>query len=637
MRKVAIVGVEGSGKTVMLAGLGDLYMYPDEDGYFLAPKNFGTAAYVAEKIARMRKGEWPTATADDEMQGLDWTLKRQKPGENGRPDVVCEVSFLDFAGEVYRAAYGISSGGDASLKEQVEELKRYVRGADDLIVLINLRDVITNGLRDKRVQEAMWITKSILDGALDEKGGTYVSRAAIALSQADSYAETIKACGGAVGVLRKYLPHVANDYSWLDVFAVSAVDKTVLDDDGNVVPAADFTTQGLLPILKWIRGGHVTIGGPSGSCNVGNREQVRLKFNAKFSKLKSVFPEIGIPHDIYQLPDGGWQMNCGNAAITLQPGKTELHEVHGGIWTRWDAEGGVFNEKKERGWLGYPISDEQDAGNTRRNTDRISYFENGIILWNSRTNETFTLKYPQTVVVSEKSALPDGDLTGGLRLSRPSEPAGTNQSGDTHKKVQLWENGPYWAETNIGAEQPWESGYYFWWGDIIGYKRENDGWVASDGSSSGFLFGENNIPTHGKDNVTLQRYGWITADGVLVPNHDAAHVNWGGEWRMPTKQELADLCKRCDWSWTATNGVNGYVVRGRGDYADTSIFLPVAGFGRRTSLYYAGSSGSYWSSVPGSDDTYVAWSLDVNSSDHDTYRNDRSYGQAVRPIQGFTK
>ena len=28
MKKVAIVGVEGSGKTVMLAGLGDLYTYP---------------------------------------------------------------------------------------------------------------------------------------------------------------------------------------------------------------------------------------------------------------------------------------------------------------------------------------------------------------------------------------------------------------------------------------------------------------------------------------------------------------------------------------------------------------------------------------------------------------------------------
>lgn len=40
-----------------------------------------------------------------------------------------------------------------------------------------------------------------------------------------------------------------------------------------------------------------------------------------------------------------------------------------------------------------------------------------------------------------------------------------------HKKVQLWKDGPYWAETNIGAERAWQFGYYFWWGATSGYKR----------------------------------------------------------------------------------------------------------------------------------------------------------------------
>ena len=159
MKKVAIVGVEGSGKTVMLDGLGDLYTYPDEEGYMLVPKNFSTAAYVAEKIERMRKGEWPSATAGDEMEGLDWTLKRCVPGTRSRPETVCEVSFLDFAGEVYRTAFGIGEG-DASLAGQAEELKRYVREADDLLVLINLHDVIVHGIRDRRVQEAMILLHS---------------------------------------------------------------------------------------------------------------------------------------------------------------------------------------------------------------------------------------------------------------------------------------------------------------------------------------------------------------------------------------------------------------------------------------------------------------------------------------------
>ena len=253
MKKVAIVGVEGSGKTVMLAGLGHLYSRPDVNGYFLCPKNFQTAAYVSDKIARMRKGEWPTATADDVMQGLDWTLRRRQ-GEGMRPKDVCEVSCLDFAGEVYRYAFVRQEATPVDLRDEVQSLKDYVREADDLIVLINLRDIIVHGEGDPRVQEAMWITNAILSYALDEQEGRSVPRAAIVLSQADSYLATIRACGGPKGVLAKYLPHVANNYDWLDVLVASAVDKTRVDRDGNTVPAEDFTSKDLRPIMGWICG-----------------------------------------------------------------------------------------------------------------------------------------------------------------------------------------------------------------------------------------------------------------------------------------------------------------------------------------------------------------------------------------------
>ena len=251
MKKVAIVGVEGSGKTVMLAGLGELYSHSDENGYFLGPKNYQTASYVAEKIARMRRGEWPMATADDVMQGLDWTL-RQRRGDHERPRDVCEVSCLDFAGEVYRAAFGIRQSAPPHLGDEVLKLKDYIRAADGVIVLINLRDVIVRGEHEPRVQEAMWITNGMLSVALEERSGRKAPRAAIVLSQADSYAETIKACGGPKGVLAKYLPDVANNYYWLDIMAVSAVDKTVLDDNGNVVPAPDFQPTQLRMIMDWI-------------------------------------------------------------------------------------------------------------------------------------------------------------------------------------------------------------------------------------------------------------------------------------------------------------------------------------------------------------------------------------------------
>lgn len=206
------------------------------------------------------------------------------------------------------------------------------------------------------------------------------------------------------------------------------------------------------------------------------------------------------------------------------------------------------------------------------------------------------------------------------------------------QRIQLWEGGPYLAATNIGADKPWESGYYFWWGDTIGYKREGETWGASDGSSSNFSFSESNTPTFGKSIASLQSGGWITADNVLTAEHDAAHVHWGGSWRMPTQQELNDLNNKCDWTWTAKNGVNGYVVSGRGDYASASIFLPCAGYGLGPSLGGAGSSGGYWSSVPGSDYGNLAWGLGFNSGSHDTNGNYyRFSGCPVRPVQGFTK
>ena len=169
-------------------------------------------------------------------------------------------------------------------------------------------------------------------------------------------------------------------------------------------------------------------------------------------------------------------------------------------------------------------------------------------------------------------------------------------------KVQLWAGGPYWATTNIGAEKPEDWGYYFWWGDTVGYYRENDVWIASDGSSSNFSFEEGNSPTYGKDGIALYNDGWITSDGVLAPEHDAAHEHWGGNWRMPTYQEVSNIVEMCDWEESTKNGVNGWIVHGRGDYSANSIFLPWVGSSSGTSLYDFGSFGYYWSSIPDSGD-----------------------------------
>ena len=201
------------------------------------------------------------------------------------------------------------------------------------------------------------------------------------------------------------------------------------------------------------------------------------------------------------------------------------------------------------------------------------------------------------------------------------------------ERVQLWANGPYWATTNIGAEEPWEYGYYFWWGDTTGRRSSANGRFGFD-----FSWNNSAIYTYQKGVSELQSAGWVTSEGVLAPSHDAAHVHWGGGWRIPTEQELNDLNNKCDWMWKNRNGVNGYVVQGRGNYASASIFLPAAGYGEETWLYSIGSKGRYQSSVPvsGNFDLYQ-WGLEFDSGYHSTKSGGRYQGRPVRPVQGFTK
>ena len=213
-------------------------------------------------------------------------------------------------------------------------------------------------------------------------------------------------------------------------------------------------------------------------------------------------------------------------------------------------------------------------------------------------------------------------------------PTPEDKSEQRHKvadygKVQLWDGGPYWADRNIGADKPEDYGLYFWWGDTTGHRPS--------GTTFGFSFKSSNCPTYNKSVSELQGEGRTTSEGVLAPSHDAAHVKWGGSWRMPTYQELSDLNSKCDWSWKPLNGVNGWVVSGRGAYSSKSIFLPAAGGGFGTSLYYAGSRGFYWSSVPYSGSSDFADVLYFYSSGRSTYYYSRDLGQSVRPVQGFTK
>ena len=182
-------------------------------------------------------------------------------------------------------------------------------------------------------------------------------------------------------------------------------------------------------------------------------------------------------------------------------------------------------------------------------------------------------------------------------------------------------SGLKWATCNVGATKPEEYGNYYAWGETTPKTTYN--W-----STYKWCNGSNTNTTLTKYN-TDSDYGTVDNKTVLDPEDDAAAVNWGGAWRMPTDAEWTELRTNCTWTWTTKNGVNGYEVKGTNG---NSIFLPAAGFLLNYVLNGAGYDGSYWSSSLATGSPSGAWGVECVPNDVDRDFGSRFYGRSVRPV-----
>ena len=117
-----------------------------------------------------------------------------------------------------------------------------------------------------------------------------------------------------------------------------------------------------------------------------------------------------------------------------------------------------------------------------------------------------------------------------------------------------------WANFNVGAFHPTHCGDYFAWGETE--PKETYSWATykwCDGTDA---------------NIT--KYNSTDGKTILEPADDAAQVHWGGNWRMPTKEEIEELIDNCTWSESIQNGVKGYVVTSK--HTGNSIFFPYSGY-----------------------------------------------------------
>ena len=190
-----------------------------------------------------------------------------------------------------------------------------------------------------------------------------------------------------------------------------------------------------------------------------------------------------------------------------------------------------------------------------------------------------------------------------------------------HEYVDLaLPSGTLWATCNIGAENPEDYGDYFAWGETDPERRDYYNWET-------YLLCEGTSETITKYNATDEAM-------ELLPEDDAATVNWGSNWQMPSKEQFNELLNDDLTTRTTTtlNGVTGLEITSKSN--GKSIFLPAAGYLRESgSLEFGNQYGLYWSRSRCADDRYwfagrLYFTFSIGTSDIW-----RFYAQSVRPVR----
>ena len=185
-------------------------------------------------------------------------------------------------------------------------------------------------------------------------------------------------------------------------------------------------------------------------------------------------------------------------------------------------------------------------------------------------------------------------------------------------------SGTIWATRNVGASSPEDYGDYFAWGETTPKEVYNwDTYKWSYYDANGYLkFTKYNTDSY---------YGSVDNKTELDPSDDAACAHYPGG-RMPSYDQIVELCNNCSWQWTQRNGVYGQLVTGPNG---STMFLPAAGYRWDDSLGSVGSGGGYWSRTRNSFDPDGAYGLDFDSGYWGYwYVNfDRFYGFTVRAVR----
>ena len=162
-----------------------------------------------------------------------------------------------------------------------------------------------------------------------------------------------------------------------------------------------------------------------------------------------------------------------------------------------------------------------------------------------------------------------------------------------------------WASCNLGASTPAGKGGYYAWGETSTKTEYSEKNYAYYKEGSGYT-------DIGKE--------------ISGTQYDAATVNLGKDWRMPTKDEVQELINECTFTYGKVDGVKGYYATGKNG---NSIFLPYYGF-MTTVETFGLIEGHFWSgSVYKSD---YGWNLVIFDAKKQNSIEPRYLGLQIRPV-----
>ena len=242
--------------------------------------------------------------------------------------------------------------------------------------------------------------------------------------------------------------------------------------------------------------------------------------------------------------------------------------------------------------------------------------------WNEPFSCTLTNLEPGTEYYVRAFALCNSVYYYGENKSFTTESTAGNGSLNGHDYLDLGlPSGTLWATCNVGANAPEKYGDYFAWGETTPKTTYN--W-----STYKYCNGEPDQLTKYCDDP-LHGYNGFTDDlTTLLPEDDAATVNWGDGWYMPTYDQWVELYENTRHFWATQNDVNGRIFVGAND---NRLFVPFPGYRQDNELNQADTIGYYWSSMLGTG-IYVYDLVIASGSCHMGYYLSRGSGLSVRPV-----